>query len=129
MFVAVVALQFLGILWAANASGTALILALAVAMAAIYGQVTVGDIVIARFTADAWRGRLYAVRYFLTFVSAGIAVQIIAQLHKAGGFDLLMAVIAAIAAVLVAAVIGFATLVAGVEGAGARSAQAAQPAE
>ena len=47
------------LLWAANASGMTLILALAVTMAAIYGQVTVGDLVIARYTADAWRGRVY----------------------------------------------------------------------
>ena len=39
--------------------------ALAVTVAAIYGQVTVNDIVLARYTADAWRGRVYAVRYFL----------------------------------------------------------------
>ena len=40
-------------------------------MAALYGQVTVNDMVVARYTADAWRGRVYAVRYFLIFVSAG----------------------------------------------------------
>ena len=126
IFVAVVTLQFCGIVLAANASGTALILALALTMAAIYGQVTVGDIVIARYTADAWRGRLYAVRYFLTFVSSGIAVQIIAILHKGGGFALVMMVLAAIAGILLAAVIAFAALVAGVENGRAR---AVQPAE
>jgi MFS family permease len=129
VFVAVVVIQFFAIVWAANASGSALIVALALAMAAIYGQVTVGDIVIARFTADAWRGRLYAVRYFLTFVSAGIAVEIIAFLHRAGGFDLLIAVIAAVTAVLVVAVVAFAALVAGVQQTGARSTRAPQPAE
>ena len=51
-----------------------LIVALAVAMAAIYAQVTVNDLVIARYTADAWRGRVYAVRYFLTFLVSGAAV-------------------------------------------------------
>ena len=43
----------------------ALMVALAITIAAIYGQVTVNDIVLARYTADAWRGRVYAVRYFL----------------------------------------------------------------
>src|SRR5262249_13689337 len=115
LFLGVVVCQFLGILWAAAASGTALIIALAITMAAIYGQVTVGDIVIARYTADAWRGRLYAVRYFLTFVSSGIAVQSIATLHKSGGFDLVMATLAGIAGILLVAVIAFAALIANVE--------------
>jgi hypothetical protein len=94
-------------------------------MAAIYAQVTVGDLVIARYTADAWRGRIYAVRYFLTFVSAGAAVSIIAFLYGRGGFDLLLLSIAGIAAVLLIGVTGFVVLVAGVE----RGRRAAQPAE
>ena len=82
LFVCVVTVQFLGIVAAAYASGPALIAALAVAMGGIYAQVTVGDIVIARYTADAWRGRVYSVRYFLTFITSGIAVQLIAQLYS-----------------------------------------------
>jgi MFS family permease len=115
LFAGVVATQFLALLWAGQASGASLIVALAVLMAGIYAQVTVGDIVIARYTADAWRGRIYAVRYFLTFVSSGAAVAIIAFLHGRGGFDLVLAVIAAIAAVLLTAVLGFVALVSGVE--------------
>ena len=115
LFAAVVATQFLALLWAGQASGMSLIAALAVLMAGIYAQVTVGDIVIARYTADAWRGRIYAVRYFLTFVSSGAAVAIIAFLHGRGGFDLVLTVIAAIAAVLLTAVLGFVALVSGVE--------------
>lgn len=126
LFAFIVALQFLGILWAANSSGMTLILALALTMAAIYGQVTVGDLVIARYTADAWRGRVYAVRYFLTFVSAGAAVSIIAFLYSRGGFDLLLMVVTGIAAVFLIGVLGIVFLVAGVER--ARSG-AEQPAE
>ena len=115
LFAVIVALQFLGILWAANSSGMTLILALAVTMVAIYGQVTVGDLVIARYTADAWRGRVYAVRYFLTFVSAGAAVSIIAFLYSRGGFDLLLMAVAGIAAVFLVGVLGIVFLVSGVE--------------
>src|SRR5581483_4509188 len=57
LFAIIVAMQLAGIYWAAHATGISLILALAVSMAAIYGQVTVNDMVIARYTADAWRGR------------------------------------------------------------------------
>ena len=41
---------------------------------------------LARYTADAWRGRVYAVRYFLLFISAGVAIGMIALLHERGGF-------------------------------------------
>ena len=115
LFAVIVTLQFLGVLWAANSSGMTLILALALTMAAIYGQVTVGDLVIARYTADAWRGRVYAVRYFLTFVSSGAAVSIIAFLYSRGGFDLLLMAVAGIAGVFLVGVLGIVILVAGVE--------------
>ena len=58
-------------------------MALALTMAAIYAQVTVNDLVIARYTADAWRGRVYAVRYFLSFVVSGAAVSMIAASARA----------------------------------------------
>jgi len=125
LFVIVVAMQVVGVVWAAYASGLMLVMGLAFCMAGIYGQVTTGDIVIARYTADAWRGRIYAVRYFLTFISAGVAVQIIAYLHARGGFDLVLWTIAGFTVVLLLAVIGFASLVLSVE---ARH-TAAQPAE
>ncbi len=125
LFVFVVVMQTVGVVWAANASGLMLVAGLALCMAGIYGQVTTGDIVIARYTADSWRGRVYAVRYFLTFISAGAAVQIIAFLHGRGGFDLVLWTVAAVTGVLLAAVIAFAALVMSVE---ARH-TAAQPAE
>ena len=40
-------------------------------MAAIYDQIIINDPVIARYTADAWRSRIYAVRYFLVIASRG----------------------------------------------------------
>jgi MFS family permease len=124
LFVIVVCLQFTGILLANYLGGAGLVLALALTMAAIYGQVTLGDIVLARFTADAWRARIYAVRYFLTFISAGIAVSMIAALHAEGGFALVLATMAVVAGILVLAVVAFAVIVSGAE---ARA--AAQPAE
>jgi MFS family permease len=115
LFAAVGILQLLGVLWAAQTSGKVLIAALAVAMAAIYAQVTVNDLVIARYTADAWRGRVYAVRYFLTFVVSGAAVGIIAFLHGRGGFGLVLGITAAIALGVVVATAIIALLVNGVE--------------
>ncbi|MEX0751817.1 MAG: MFS transporter [Xanthobacteraceae bacterium] len=106
----VAAVGLVGILWAAMTSGPALMVALALVMASIYGQVTLNDMVIARYSADAWRGRVYAVRYFLLFVSAGVAVAMIARFHQEGGFQLVLLVTAAVTFVFLLAVIGVAVL-------------------
>jgi len=115
LFAAVALLQFVGVVWSAYASGPMLIVALAVAVAAIYAQVTVNDLVIARYTADAWRSRVFAVRYFLTFVVSGAAVSLIALLHGRGGFDLVLGVAAVIALGFVIGTAAIAVLVHGVE--------------
>jgi len=125
IFAAVTALGFAGNLWATYATGFPLMIALAIAIAAIYGQVTVNDIILARYTADAWRGRVYAVRYFTLFISAGAAVALIALLHKNGGFSLVLGVNAIIALIMFLSTLGLVSLIVSIE---ARHG-AAQPAE
>jgi hypothetical protein len=115
LFAAVGVLQFIGIAWATYASGVMLVLALALSLAAIYAQVTVNDLVIARYTADAWRGRAYAVRYSLSFAVSGAAVSIIWLLHERGGFGLVLATTAAIALALAVVTFVITFLVNGVE--------------
>jgi MFS family permease len=115
LFAAVGVLQFIGIAWATDASGVTLVFALALSLAAIYAQVTVNDLVIARYTADAWRGRAYAVRYFLSFAVSGAAVSIIWLLHERGGFGLVLATTAAIALALAVVTFVITFLVNGVE--------------
>jgi MFS family permease len=115
LFVIVTLMLFTGAAWAVVATGPMLLVALALAMAGVYGQVTVNDIVLARYTADAWRGRVYAVRYFLVFITAGIAVASIAFLHARGGFDLVLLFTAGICLVFFVATLGLAAMVSGVE--------------
>ena len=103
-------LQVVGVVWAYYATGTMLLGALALSIAAIYAQVTVGDIVIARYTADAWRGRVFAVRFFLAFITSGLAVSLIAALHGKGGFDLVLFVTALVAAMFMLATIAISLL-------------------
>jgi MFS family permease len=117
-------MQFAGVVWAAYASGVAVLFALAFTMAAIYGQITLNDLVIARYTADAWRGRVYAVRYFLTFMVSGLAVSMIAFLYGRGGFDLVLGATAVIALGFLIAVLLIALIASGVE-----KARVVQPAE
>jgi MFS family permease len=125
LFMAIGIVQVLGLAWATVAGGPALIVALAIAVAGIYAQVTVGDVVIARYTADSWRGRIYAVRFFLAFISSGAAIGIIAALHGRGGFFLVLALTAACAAVFAIAALVVAVLANRVE----NEVRAAQPAE
>ncbi|MFY9684433.1 MAG: MFS transporter [Pseudolabrys sp.] len=116
IFAIVTGLGFLGNLWAAYAGGTALLVALAIAVAAIYGQVTVNDMIMARYTADAWRGRVYAVRYFLLFISAGVAIGMISLLHENGGFTLVLGVNAVIALLLFITTLALVAMIISVEG-------------
>src|SRR5579871_1303540 len=124
LFAALAVMQFSGVVWSAYASGITLLFALAFTMAAIYGQITLNDLVIARYTADAWRSRVYAVRYFLTFMVSGAAVSMIALLYGRGGFDLVLGATAVIALGFLAAVITIAVIANGVE-----KSRALQPAE
>ena len=124
LFAVLAIMQFGGVMWVASASGMTLLLALAFTMAAIYGQITVNDLVIARYTADAWRGRVYAVRYFLTFMVSGVAVSMIAVLYGRGGFALVLGATAFIALGFLVAVLAIALIANGVE-----KARLPQPAE
>jgi len=125
LFAGIGIMQAAGVAWSVVATGPALLVSLALAIAAIYAQVTVGDVVIARYTADAWRGRIYAVRFFLAFISSGLAVSLIAALHGHGGFGLVLMVTAGCAAIFAISTIAIAILAGKVE-AGVRGVQPAE---
>jgi len=91
-------LQVVGILLAMYTTGWWLLPSLALAVAAIYGQVTVNDLVLARYTPAPWRGRIYAFRFFLIFTMAGPAAWGIGWLYDHGGFNVVLGVGAVIAA-------------------------------
>jgi len=115
LFATIAVMQFAGVVWTAYAGGATLLFALAFTMAAIYGQITVNDLIIARYTADAWRGRVYAVRYFLTFMISGVAVSLIALLYGRGGFGLVLGTTAIVALAFLVAVLAIALIADGVE--------------
>ncbi len=108
--------QFIGVVWLNYASGWPILAALALVVAAIYGQVTLNDIVLARYTPPAWRGRVYAMRFFLNFTSAGPTVWGIGQLYDHGGFNLVLWITAIVATVFVVNSLMISGLVSGVEG-------------
>ena len=108
--------QLVAMLLVTHLTGWTLLPALALAVAAIYAQVTVGDFILARYTPSAWRGRVYALRFFLIFTTAGPAVWAIGRLWDRGGADLVLFVTAIIAALFAINSLAITFLVAGAEG-------------
>src|SRR5438876_4471150 len=51
-----------------------------------FGQVTVNDAMVGKYTSEEWRSRAYAVRYFIGFTAAGVSVGLVAWLYQQGGF-------------------------------------------
>jgi len=107
--------QFIGVVWLNYATGWPVLFSLALVVAAIYGQVTLNDIVLARYTPPQWRGRVYAMRFFLNFTSAGPTVWGIGKLYDQGGFNLVLWITAIVATVFVVNSLMIAGLVSGVE--------------
>jgi len=71
-----------------------LLLAVAIAFG-IFGQVTINDAMVARYTDQAWRARAYAFRYVVSFSAGACAVPLVALLHeRAGGFNTIFLVLA-----------------------------------
>jgi MFS family permease len=73
---------------------------LAVAMAmmfVIFGIIPINDAMVARYTEDAWRSRVYALRYVVSFGASLPAIPLVAYLQpQATGFSPLFAALAAI---------------------------------
>jgi MFS family permease len=85
VFVPVVALQ-VPLLWLAGSTENYLMLAVAVAMMFfVFGQIPINDAMIARYTAEAWRARAYAVRYVVSFGGSALAVPLVAWVYRTTG--------------------------------------------
>ena len=104
-------LQVTGFFGMALLSGPAALAAAAMSLSAVYGQVLINDLIIARNVADLWRARAFALRYMLGFAASAGAVPLIAMLHRPetgygpvflvmAGFALLIAASAGVYAVV-----------------------------
>ena len=47
-----------------------------------FGQVTVNDAMVGKYTSEEWRSRAYSVRYFIGFTAAGASVGLVAWLYE-----------------------------------------------
>ena len=76
------------------------------AMLMIIGEVPIADTLVARHTDDAWRSRIYGVKFMLGLSASALAVPLVAVLHgSCGGFFWLFLILAAVALVIGAAVL------------------------
>ena len=72
--------------FAATLSNLPLILVSIGIVMGAFGQVTVNDAMVGKYTSEEWRSRAYAVRYFVGFTAAGASVGLVAWLYQQGGF-------------------------------------------
>ena len=71
-------------LLAANATGSSMLALALVMMVLVFGQIPITDTLVARHTPEDWRGRVYAVKYVLSFGVASTAAPAIAWLYGGG---------------------------------------------
>jgi MFS family permease len=90
---------------AATLSNLPLILAAIGIVMGAFGQVTVNDAMVGKYTSEEWRSRGYAVRYFIGFTAAGASVGLVAWLYEQGGFVMMLHSFAALCLLVIVAAI------------------------
>jgi MFS family permease len=107
IFLALVAGQAITLYLAIMADGWLMVAISVLVMVMVFGQIPINDTLIARYTPDAWRGRVYSIKYVLSFTVSAAAVPSIAWLYEgAGGFSTMFS-LAAIAAFIITITVAF----------------------
>jgi MFS family permease len=98
VFLPLAAMQ-IPLLLAASAVGNYGILLIAVPMMFfIFGVIPINDAMVAKYTDEHWRSRVYAVRFVISFSASACAVPLVAGLYKSsGGFGEVYLVLATLA--------------------------------
>src|SRR5882757_5567715 len=91
--------------FAATLSNLPLILVSIGIVMGAFGQVTVNDAMVGKYTSEEWRSRAYAVRYFIGFTAAGASVGLVAWLYERGGFVTMLHAFAGLCLLVIAAAI------------------------
>ena len=86
-------------------TGLAALLVAFAFMLVVFGQIPINDVLVGRIASNAWRSRLYAIRYIVTFSVMASTLPVIAGIHASWGFSALFAVMAVAAGGILAAVL------------------------
>ena len=77
-----------------------LVVALAM-MFFVFGQIPINDAMVAAYTDEAWRARVFGVRYVVSFGASACAVPLVAAMHRySSDFKYLFFILAAMAALM-----------------------------
>jgi MFS family permease len=107
-FVPIVALQVPLLALAGTAQNYAMLAVAVGMMFFVFGQIPINDAMVARYTAEEWRARAYAVRYVVSFGGSALAVPLIAWTYRTNGdFRLLYLTLAGLALAVLAAAVFF----------------------
>jgi MFS family permease len=103
IFLVVVSLQVPMFLAVSALAGPAMVGGALAIMVLVFGEIPIGDTLVARHTSDAWRSRIYAAKYVLALGVSAITVPFIALVHgSGGGFAVMFTTLAGLAAVVAA---------------------------
>ena len=101
IFLAMMAAQTVALYIAVSTTGWAMVAVAVLVMVLVFGQIPINDTLIARHTPDNWRGRVFSVKYVLSFTVSAAAVPSISWLYEHGGGFPTMFAVAACAAVII----------------------------
>jgi MFS family permease len=108
VFIIVVALQVPLVFLAGSMENYALVAVAFGMMFFVFGQIPINDAMIAFYTNETWRSRVYAVKYVISFTVSAGAVQLVAWLHHStGSFQRLFVVLTLVAAISASAALFF----------------------
>jgi MFS family permease len=89
--------------FAASLSNVSLIVVAIGIIIGLFGQITVNEAIVGKYTSEEWRSRAYAVRYFVGFTAAGASVGLVAWLYEQGGFIMMLHAFAALSVLVIVA--------------------------
>ncbi|MGA0394951.1 MAG: MFS transporter, partial [Rhodospirillales bacterium] len=98
VFIGIVALQAPA-LYLAGFADNYTMFAIAIGMMfVVFGQIPINDAMVAHYTHERWRSRVFAARYVVTFGASAAAVPVVGFLYdKTGGFELTFTIMSVLA--------------------------------
>jgi MFS family permease len=105
VLVVVVGAQIPLLLLAASSHDGLMLGVAVIMMALVFGEIPIHDALIARFTSDAWRSRIYAIKYVITLGVSALAIPLVSLTHRSeGGFTTLFVLMAGFVVIILTAV-------------------------
>ena len=104
VYIGILLLQAPVLLAAGTLSGMSFVAVTFVAMALIFGEIPLHDALVARYTAVAWRSRVYAMMYFVGLGVGALGVPVVALVYRLSGDFTWLFVVYAVLAVAMAGI-------------------------